>query len=64
MHMQFRVINEDGVIFDRDFVEPNPARLGAFTGIAVSEFVAKYPKISLLDEEVVMLWQNVKKTGE
>ena len=64
MHMQFRVINEDGVIFERDFVEPTESRLGALTGIAVSEFLAKHPQVSLLDEEVVLLWAKAKSDGQ
>ena len=58
MHMQFRVIKDDGLIFKRDFVEPTLSHLGALTGIAVLEFLSKHPGVSLLDKEVVMIWRD------
>ena len=64
MHLQFRVITEDGVIFERDYVEPNESRLGALTGISILEFQAIHPTISLLGEEVVLLWAKAKSDGQ
>ena len=59
MRVQFLVIRDGDVIYQMEFPNDEPWMFDEFSRVAHDDFHRRLPSVSLLDEDVIIKWEEV-----